>query len=60
MRPRSLQGLQGSRLDSLWLSINPVAGGTTYAVYVGIKVSVAELPTTASYGNKRDALLVSC
>lgn len=26
-----------------------------YSVYIGIKVTVAEMPTTSGYGNKRDA-----
>ena len=43
------------RALTLYGKYKPVAGGTTYAIYVGIKISIAELPTTASYGNKRDA-----
>lgn len=43
------------RTLTLYGKYKPVAGGTTYAIYVGIKISIAELPTTASYGNKRDA-----
>ena len=43
------------RTLTLYGKYKPVADGTTYAIYVGIKISIAELPTTASYGNKRDA-----
>ena len=40
---------------TLYGKYKPVNVTTTYAIYVGIKISIAELPTTASYGNKRDA-----
>lgn len=43
------------RTLTLYGKYKPKNVTTTYAIYVGIKISIAELPTTASYGNKRDA-----
>jgi len=43
------------RTLTLYGKYKPKNVTTTYAIYVGIKISIAELPKTASYGNKRDA-----